>query len=266
VATNVLSSSRAGVASAVLATTTVGGTFQIAGVGTVRIPIVSFSAGLWATSAAAATPLSISISLHAMLRATSAGTVATPSISDRLNAALQATSAAAALPLSISLSFRTVLRATSDGNASLAVILPSGNNLLSASRAGIVSAVWTKTVSGAFHIVGIGTVQTPGTLPVVANLRATLGATSRGAAASTVISAPISLAGRIGASSRASGALPRVASLAARITAQSNAAIVYVPASGRVLTGWMSTTSRGAASIVVTAAIGQQDAVSIITG
>lgn len=227
-ATGVLSGSRAGAGSAV--STTVGsGTFQIAGVGTVQTPVVH-------------------ISLSASLRASS-----------QAAAALTVT-----LPPPLALAY---VVSTSRPGAGSTVATPPRVGSLWDAGASIWdggSSPWDRAAGIAYHVPGIGIVgrALPGVPQVT--LGATLTATSHARAALPGLH--ITLAGQIGATSRASARLPSTISLAGRITAQAKAQLVT--ASTRpVMQGAIRGTSSGRAAAVVTApgTRSKQTEISIIT-
>jgi hypothetical protein len=160
--------------------------------------------------------------------------------------------------------------------------------VLSGSRAGIGSAVFTQTAgsasawdsggstwdsgastwdaagSGVYHIVGVGVVAPPtGAAPSGLTLSATLTAASHARAGP--LDLHISLAGHIDAGSAAGAHFLQSLSLAGRITAQSKAEIV--PPGTFVIQGRIKATSDGRAEPVITFAAthARQTEISIIT-
>jgi hypothetical protein len=226
-ATGVLSGSRAGAGSAVATSHT--GTFQLVGVGTVATPV---------------TQISLGASLRASSQAAGALTVT--------------------LPPPLSLAY--VVSASRPGAGSTVATPPRVGSLWDggASIWDGGSSPWDRTTAIAYHVPGIGIVARP--LPGVpqVTLGAALTATSQARAA--VPGLRITLAGQIGASSRASARLPSTISLAGRITAQAKAQLVT--ASTRpVMQGAIRGTSSGRAAAVITApgTRPKQTEISIIT-
>lgn len=226
-ATGVLSGSRAGAGSAVATSHT--GTFQIVGVGTSATPVAL---------------ISLSGSLSASSQAAAALTVTLPP----------------PLPLAY------VVSASRPGAGSTVATPPRVGSLWDAGASiwDGGSSPWDRTEALAYHVPGIGIVgrALPGVPQVT--LGAALTATSQARAA--VPGLHITLAGQIGATSRASARYPTTISLAGRITAQAKAQIVT--ASTRpVMQGAIRGTSSGRAAAVITPAGTQprQTEISIIT-
>jgi hypothetical protein len=226
-ATGVLSGSRAGAGSAVATSHT--GTFQIVGVGTSTTPVAL-------------------ISLGASLRASS-----------QAAAALTVT-----LPPPLSLAY--VISTSRPGAGSTVATPPRVGSLwdAGASMWDGGSSPWDRTIALAYHVPGIGILgrALPGVPQVT--LGAALTATSHARVGAPALH--ITLAGQIGASSRALARYPTTISLAGRITAQAKAQLVT--ASTRpVAQGAIRAMSSGRATAIITApsTYPRQTEISIIT-